>query len=143
MLQADLRRQLAAEKKRTTKLEADLSKLTALHDSRLVDVKAFKSALQNRDDQIKAGEQRHAHAAAAAARAAQSMSQELSSVTRALLSFSRLRKVCLHACICANLAENFRSGAVQIAEAWPAVRAQLSNLRAHAGFNCVREHYAL
>jgi hypothetical protein len=52
-MQADIRRQLSAEKKRSTKLEAQLKKLTALHESRLVDVKVFKSALSNRDNQIK------------------------------------------------------------------------------------------
>jgi hypothetical protein len=52
-MQAEMRRQLTAEKKRASKLESSLKKVTNLYESRLVDVKAFKSALSNRDEQIK------------------------------------------------------------------------------------------
>ena len=48
-----MRRQVAAEKKRATKLETNLKKVTNMYEARLVDMKAFKSALANRDEQLK------------------------------------------------------------------------------------------
>ena len=51
--QAELRRQLAVERKRTTKLEAAQTKLQSLYETRIVDLKALRTALSNREDQIK------------------------------------------------------------------------------------------
>lgn len=51
--QAELRRQLSGERKRTTKLEAAQTKLQSLYETRIVDLKALRTALSNREDQLK------------------------------------------------------------------------------------------
>ena len=51
--QAELRRQLAGERKRTIKLEAAQTKLQSLYETRIVDLKALRTALSNREDQLK------------------------------------------------------------------------------------------
>lgn len=51
--QAELRRQLSGERKRTSKLEAAQTKLQSLYENRLVDLKALRTALSNREDQLK------------------------------------------------------------------------------------------
>ena len=53
VVQAEARRQFSAEKKRATKLETSLKKVTNLYESRLTDVKALKTALANKDEQLK------------------------------------------------------------------------------------------
>ena len=82
--QAEQRRLLAAEKRRASKLEGSLKKVTNLYESRLVDVKAFKTALSNRDEQIKAAgvaaraqEESHARALDEAAEATTAMTRAL------------------------------------------------------------------
>jgi hypothetical protein len=51
--QAELRRQLSGERKRTTKLAAAHTKMQSLYEARAVDLKALRTALGNREDQIK------------------------------------------------------------------------------------------
>ena len=52
-LQAELRRLLATEKRRSVKLEGSLNKVQSIYESKLTDIKAMRSALANREEQIK------------------------------------------------------------------------------------------
>lgn len=55
---ARLRREAAAERKRANKYELDFKKLSALHDHKVMDIKALKAALKNRDTQLGAAQER-------------------------------------------------------------------------------------
>ena len=96
-LQAEGRRLLAAEKKRATKLECELKKLTNMYETRSVDVKAFKSALAGRDEQIKAAGARAREQDAAHARACEDMQGQMDAITRACLACRVVRRRAPHA----------------------------------------------
>eukprot|EP00892_Ulva_mutabilis_P000640 jgi/Ulvmu1/10577/UM065_0031.1 len=79
---AELRRLLTNEKKRSVKLEGNLNRVHSMYDSKMTDLKAVRSALASREEQIKAAVQHAKELETAHAKAINSDRKALMAMTR-------------------------------------------------------------